>query len=194
MKRHISSEIFNDFEYNRIFEELYEPLCRYCYRYVFSSEVAEDIVQETFTNLWLNWYRLSKIKSLKSYLYTSVKNNSVREIQRNYFKTNSLNIDDYANAVSEYQQTTAEQLIEYDELLLIVEKALERLPNKCRIIFVMKRFDGRTNKEIAELLNISVKTVEAQMTIAIKRLSDTIRKLWPVQSMFLLNIFLKRNN
>lgn len=194
MKKLILSEFFDHVEYNRIFDELYEPLCRYSYRYVYSSEVAEDVVQETFTNLWLNWERLSKIESLKSYLYTSVKNNSVREMKRNYFRTNSLNIEDYEHTVSEAQQTTAQQSMEYDELLLIVEKALERLPKKCRAIFVLKRFDGKTNKEIAELLSISVKTVEAQMTIAIKKLSEAIRQLYPEKSLFLLYIFFRRFN
>ncbi len=189
MKKLVSPEIFEYEQYNRIFEELYEPLCRYSYRFVFSSDVAEDIVQETFSNLWLNWKRLSKIKSLKAYLYTSVKNNSVRELQRNYYKTNNLNIEDFAHAGSEANQETAQQTMEYDELLLIVEKALEHLPRKCRIIFVMKRFDGKTNKEIAELLNISVKTVEAQMTIAIKKLSQIIGKLWPDKMLILFNIF-----
>ena len=75
--------------------------------------------------------------------------------------------------------------------MAIVERALEKLPERCRIIFVMKRFDGKTNKEIAEFLNISIKTVEAQMTIAIKKMTSYVSVQWGAGVVVLLCIWLR---
>ncbi|MBN1116480.1 MAG: hypothetical protein JXA77_04725 [Bacteroidales bacterium] len=60
-----------------VFEELYEPLCRFCMTFIHQKDTAEDIVQEQFVYLWENWSRLSEIEAIKSYLYTSVRNKSL---------------------------------------------------------------------------------------------------------------------
>lgn len=179
-------------EYELVFDTLYEPLCKFCYRFVLSTEIAEDIVQDTFTYLWESWSRLSQMESLKAYLYTTVKNRSLKHLQKNYTKSPTLMIEDCNDDFIDSNQPSAEQLLEYHDLQSIVEQALSKLPERCRIVFVLKRFDEKTNKEIAQLLNISVKTVEAQMTIAIKRLTTIVNKQWGSGVVILLNIWIKR--
>ena len=175
---HENTNPFIDSNFTTLFKELYSPLCQFCFRFVLSAEITEDIVQDTFAYMWENWQRLSKIESLKSYLYTTVKNRSLKYLQKHFTKSSALIIEECKDDFIELNQPTAEQLLEYNDLHSIVEKALSQLPERCRTIFVLKRFDNKTNKEIASLLNISVKTVEAQMTIAIKRLTAIVNKKW----------------
>ncbi|MFA9390654.1 MAG: RNA polymerase sigma-70 factor [Prolixibacteraceae bacterium] len=182
---------FSNEKYKCIFNELYQPLCQFCYRFVLSADVAEDIVQDSYTYLWENWQRLSKIESIKSYLYTTVKNRSLKHLQSKFAKTTGLFSENEGNDRIDPDQPTAEELLEYQELQVIVERALSKLPERCRIIFVLKRYDEKTNKEIADLLNISVKTVEAQMTIAIKKMTTYVSVQWGAGVLILLNVMLK---
>ncbi|MBN1924286.1 MAG: RNA polymerase sigma-70 factor [Prolixibacteraceae bacterium] len=187
---HSFSSAFDCVEYKTVFDTLYEPLCRFCYRYVLSNEIAEDIVQDTFAYLWESWQRLSEMESLKAYLYTAVKNRSLKYLKKNFAKSPALTIEGYTDDIIDLDQPTAQELLEYRDLQAIVEQALKQLPERCRIIFVLKRFDGKTNKEIAQLLNISVKTVETQMTIAIKRLTSIVSKKWESGAVILLNVWI----
>lgn len=186
--RLILSESFENVQFNQLFDDLYEPLCRYSYRYVYSETVAEDIVQDVFTYLYLNWKRLSGMESVNAYLYMAVKNKSINEIQRNYAKRTLFDDAEVNELLLENNEVTAQQQLEYDELLVIVERALEMLPERCRTIFVLKRFEEKTNLEVAEMLGISIKTVEAQMTIALKKLTIYINKHWPSLSLILFNV------
>lgn len=169
---------FSDSNFTALFNEFYSPLCQFCFRFVLSIETTEDIVQDSFAYLWENWKRLSQMESLKSYLYTTVKNRSLKYLQKHFTKSPVLMIEECKDDFIDLNHPSAEELFEYHDLLTIVEDALSQLPERCRTIFVLKRFDDKTNKEIAQLLNISVKTVEAQMTIAIKRLTAMVNKKW----------------
>lgn len=184
------SDPFNDRNFNAHFEELYIPLCQYALKFVNDRCVAEDIVQDNFVYLWENRERLYKMDSIKAYLFTAVKNKSLNYLKAKYIKNTLHEIDNYRDSIIDNIDPSALELLECDELEAILEKALNHLPERCRIIFTMKRFGGKTNKEIAESLNISVKTVEAQMTIAIKKLSLFVNAHWETSVIVLLNVFL----
>jgi len=167
---------FYDEKFHRIFNELYSPLCSYCYFLINNYEAAEDIVQEQFVGLWENWERLNPIESIKGYLFQSVKNRSI-----NYLKNQSILIHPDENTLwlnFESKLPVASEMVENKELEKIIDQAIEQLPERCRAIFILKRIDEMSNKEIADQLNISVKTVEAQMTIALKRLYQFISNHW----------------
>jgi RNA polymerase sigma-70 factor (ECF subfamily) len=186
----IQSDPFFDKDFCNHFEELYVPLCQYAQKFVNDRDVAEDIVQDNFVYLWENWARLAKIDSVKAYLFAAVKNKSLNYLQKKYVKNTLRQIEDYQDLMSDIQHPTALELLECQELEAILEKALNNLPERCRIIFTMKRFAGKSNKEIAKDLDISVKTVEAQMTIAIRKLSAYVNTHWEVPAIILLNIIL----
>jgi len=188
---------FDDQNFNAYFEELYIPLCQYSLKFVNDSCVAEDIVQDNFVYLWENRERLYKIDSVKAYLFSAVKNKSLNHLKTKYIKNTLHKIDNLQNTIIDNIHPSALELLECGELEAILEKALNHLPERCRIIFTMKRFGGKTNKEIAEDLNISVKTVEAQMTIAFKKLSLFVNTHWETPVIVLLNVFLnlsEKNN
>ena len=181
---------FNDKDYNFYFEELYIPLCQFAQKFVNDHNIAEDIVQDNFVYLWEKWGRLSKIESIKAYMFVAVKNRSLTYLRKKYIKNTLHQIDDYQDLIIDNQQPTALELLECRDLEAILEKALNQLPERCRIIFAMKRFAGKSNKEIAKDLDISQKTVEAQMTIAIRKLSAYVNTHWDKSLLILLNIVL----
>jgi RNA polymerase sigma-70 factor (ECF subfamily) len=181
---------FYEKDYNNHFEELYVPLCQYAQKFVNDHDVAEDIVQDNFVYLWENWTRLSKIDSIKAYMFVAVKNKSINYLQKKYIKNTLRQIEDFQDSMIDYQHPTALELLECQELEVILERALNQLPERCRIIFTMKRFAGKSNKEIAKDLDISIKTVEAQMTIAIRKLNVYVNTHWELPSIILLNIIL----
>ena len=181
---------FNDKDYNFYFEELYIPLCQFAQKFVNDHNIAEDIVQDNFVYLWENWARLVKIDSVKAYMFTAVKNKSITYLQKKYIKNTLHQIEDYQDSMIDNQHPTALELLECQELEAILERALNQLPERCRTIFTMKRFSGKSNKEIAKDLGISVKTVEAQMTIAIKKLNTFVIAHWEAPGVILLYIIL----
>lgn len=181
---------FFDIDFSNHFEDLYVPLCQFALKFVSDRDIAEDIVQDNFVYLWENWARLSKIDSIKAYMFAAVKNKSLSYLQKKCIKNTLHQIEDYQDLMSDNQHPTALELLECQELEAILEKALNHLPERCRIIFTMKRFAGKSNKEIAKDLDISVKTVEAQMTIAIRKLSAYVNTHWDVPAIILLNIIL----
>jgi RNA polymerase sigma-70 factor, ECF subfamily len=181
---------FDDRNFNSLFEDLYSPLCQFCIRLVNDTDTAEDIVQEQFIYLWENWQRLSTISSIKAYLFKAVKNKSLNYLKKQFSKKGIIRLHESVEIPQDRMQPSAIELLETKELEELLEKALNSLPLRCRTIFNMKRFAEMSNKEVAESLNISVKTVEAQMTIAIKKLSAYVSSYWSLFVLFLIDLIL----
>ncbi|MDA3890880.1 MAG: RNA polymerase sigma-70 factor [Salinivirgaceae bacterium] len=178
-----------DEKYEDVFYQLYSPLCIYCLKIVDDSEVAKDIVQDQFANLWENWDRHSKLDALQAYLYAAVKNRALNYLKKHAVKNNINNLDIVSNNSME-PKSDPHHILENLELEQILESALNKLPNKCKEIFLLKRFAELSNKEIADKLDISVKTVENQMTIALKRIREYVKKNWSAL-VLLLNYFIQ---
>lgn len=152
--------------FSEIFNKYYLPLYQFAGRFINDAQKAEDVVQEVFVKLWTNRKDLRITSSLKSYLYVSVKNNAINFIRKE--KRLQFTEDFHVNH-SQSLTTPEEQVIE-DELVNAVHKAIVRLPRQCRLVYLMKRYDGLNYQEIAEILNISINTVKTQMKRALKNL------------------------
>ena len=189
-----SSDPFYYNEFQHLFDDLYVPLCRFALKFLNNTSLAEDVVQDTFVYLWENRNRLSFSDGINQYLYTTVKNKSLNILQKKYIKSVSILPNDKEIMIIGSKQPTAQELLECKELEKIFEDALNCLPEKCRIIFSMKRFANMTNNEIAKKLNISVKTVEAQTTIAIKKLTTYVTNHWNNSSLILFNLLLRKKS
>ena len=154
--------------FKAIFHQYYRPLTLFAIKYVGDAEEAKEITQEFFIRLWSKHSSLDINLSLRSYLYQSVRNTCF-----NYLETNKV----AQKRLSGFRESpftndnVLEKMIaaEQEEILM---KGIDNLPEKCRQIFFMSRMEKLSNKEIADKLQISVKTVEGQMTIAIKRLRN----------------------
>lgn len=173
--------------YNHIFNELYDPLCRFCYKMVYDKDTAEDIVQDQFAYLWEHWDRLNSIENISSYLYKAVRNKTINYLVKKQNHNTHNNLHEVNDLYTESECPSPQELLEKENLEKLLEQALEKLPEKCKNIFVLKRFGELSNKEIAEKLNISVKTVEAQTTIAMKRLKNYITDHWELS--IILTVF-----
>lgn len=158
-------------EFERVFRKYYEPLCRYAYSIVHDTDEAEEIVQEFFYTFWLNRNRISIRLSLKSYLYRSIRNRALRYLQHKNMESQYHSQDYVLNHVE-----SPEQVIQGSEMAGIIDKTLKGLPERTRQIFLLNRVNGLKYKEIADLLKISIKTVEADMGKALLELRLQLKR------------------
>jgi RNA polymerase sigma-70 factor (ECF subfamily) len=173
-----SLDPFLDKNFTGLFQELYSPLCRYCMKLVGEKDMAEDIVQEQFVYIWEHRHRLANSVSLKFYLFTAVKHRSINYLKKRFSGKSGDCLESLPATVLMDKIPDPSVLLENMELGRVIEHAIAQLPEKCRIIFTMKKIGEYSNKEIARNLKISVKTVENQMTIAFKKLISNISDHW----------------
>lgn len=161
----------NGFE--SIFHENFKDLCHFAYRYVNDHDTSQEIVQDIFITLWQKKDTLDPQKSIRSYLYTSVKNRCLNYIRDNKkFRSYRLDVEiELEIPVEDNDQ------IATDEIQSRINMALNKLPPKCREIFEMSRYEDMKYKDISEKLGISVKTVEVQMSKALKILRHELGDL-----------------
>ena len=170
--------------FDKLFREFYTPLCRFSLTIVPYDSLAEEAVQNVFVHLWEKRNTIEITNNVKGFLYQSVYHESIRLRKRRL-------------KLKEYQLEYINQLLptfddldnsERKQLKQAINRAIASLPEKCRDIFIMRRQEGLTNKEIAEYLGVSVKTVENQITIAIKKLRKELSpyiKHLPILLLFL---------
>ena len=154
-----------------VFRMYYSPLLNYAGRILKDVEAANDVVQECFCRLYERRRELRKELQVRPYLYKSVYNACMYAIKHQKVESNYINqelLDFYFSKVVETPE--AEQALLDEDLKGAIQDAINKLPERCREIFVLSKVDGLSNKQIAEQLNISMKTVEAQMTTAFVRL------------------------
>lgn len=159
----------NNFE--QIFRNFYSPLCIYANSFVRNNNVSEEIVQEIFYNLWKKRKTFQLKLSLKSYLYRAVQNNSLLYLQ--HLKVEDKYIDFVKNDLSVYHSNPEKEL-EFSELSNIIEDTLNSLSERSATIFQMSRYEGLKYEEIASKLQISIKTVESNISKVLKILRTNI--------------------
>lgn len=158
--------------FDSVFTYYYSGLCAFVYQFVQDRDASEDLVQDFFVSFWTDCPKLDISGSLKSYFFTSVKNRALDYLKHQQVKSQHkdyyLSIQDLTIESFEFAES---------ELMELLDEALKKLQPRCRQIFELNRFNGKTNKEIAELLNISQRTVELQISNALKVLKKELSKL-----------------
>ncbi len=150
------------------FEILYKSyhprLFAYCRKFIDDPEIAKDLVQETFINLWENKENIGIYISIKSYLFRSIHNISLNNIRHELVKDKFTNYSIFKLKEAEFQYYSRFDIglesIFYKEAEDIVFKITNTLPEQCKEVFLLSRNEGLKNQEIADKLNISVRTVE----------------------------------
>lgn len=164
--------------YRQLFRLFYKPLSKFAYTIVKSMEPAEEIASDVFVNVWKNRERLLEIASLKVYLYVAAKNLSLNYLNRQklpHFSLDELDVERSAG------DRSPEQLLISGEMAKKISEAVNNLPPRCKIIFKLVREDGLKYKEVARILDISVNTVDVQMAIAGKKISESLKLYLPFQ-------------
>ena len=163
--------------FEHVFRLYYTPLCLYAASITGRMDAAEEIVQELFYVFWKEKERLHLFHSVKSYLYGAVRNQSLQYCEhqevRNRYREAIISGDKPEDQTSDPQNE-----IEYKELENLVNRTLHKLPDRRLRIFRLHRFEGKKYSEIASILSLSVKTVEAEMTKALRTLRDEIENYY----------------
>ncbi|MDR0511107.1 MAG: RNA polymerase sigma-70 factor [Rikenellaceae bacterium] len=155
--------------FKELFDGYFLPLCRYMYLYVNDKSAAEDMTTDIFMNLWAVRGKLRIHTSFKSYLFRAARNRCL-----NFMRDNRRN-----SAIDGIDQGfDDDSFLEAEELSYIIEKAVSGLPDKCREVYTLSREQELTNREIADRLKISIKTVEAQIGKALRNLRKLLREYY----------------
>jgi RNA polymerase sigma-70 factor (family 1) len=159
--------------FRQIFDALFSNLSKFSYSFVQSKEAATEIVDELFVRLWTNKTHIIKINDLRVYLYTATKNASLNYIAK---KAKQIETEPYENLhVQIADGASPEQLMITKEMLQKIKQAVDGLPPRCKLIFKLVREDGLRYSEVAEILSLSVKTIDAQMVIAVSRIRESVK-------------------
>jgi RNA polymerase sigma-70 factor (ECF subfamily) len=157
--------------FEEIFKRTYPSLCTYANRIVKDHELVEELVDDVFCNVWRNRKRIQINASFRSYLIASVRNKSFDCLRKIKNRRNSAL--DAVSEVANGQSIALEEII-FEELNKQIEDAIQALPRQCRTIFQMSRNENLRYKEIAAILQISIKTVDTQMGRALKHLRKAV--------------------
>jgi len=157
----------------RIFyDRYYLRVYQYSSYFVQSQQLIEEIVSDVFCAIWQNRKKNTEIKNFEGYLYSITKHRAFYYIkQENRLSTDE--IQQVPHDLMKHNETPEIMAID-EEINSALQKAINELPERCRIIFLMAREEGLKYREIAKLLSISEKTVNAQMVLAIKRLTKKL--------------------
>lgn len=149
-----------------LFDKYYVALCLFAAKYLADIDLSRSLVQQVFMDFWTNRENVVISTSVKSYLYKTVRNRCIDVIRKE--KDTIL----FSESIENINQIPFRDLVEEAELNDRINASINQLPEKCREIFLLCRFEGLKYSEIAVRLGISVKTVEMQMGIALKRLRE----------------------
>lgn len=168
-EKHLIS-ISDEKVFETIFRDHYESLVHFARKYVMADDLAEEVVQEVFSNLWIKSGALEIKTTVKSYLFGAVRNACLNFLKHEKVKLAFANNERFVQSEAEITD-----FLELDELKERIEQAYAKIPDKCREIFEMSRHEGKKYQEIADELNLSVKTVENQMGKALKILREELK-------------------
>ncbi|MGC3944684.1 MAG: RNA polymerase sigma-70 factor [Chryseolinea sp.] len=150
---------------NELFELYYVPLCRFACAYVTLDE-AEELVSDVFVGVWKARKTINIESSVRAYFYASVRYACYRVISSK--KISTLSLDELEDVVDVVGARGADDEVIFQETQSFVSSVVQHLPPKCRQVFIMNRYDSLSYKEIAEVMNISEKTVENQLVKALQ--------------------------
>jgi RNA polymerase sigma-70 factor, ECF subfamily len=179
-EEHISGEM-DITQFEMIFKRYFNPLCAYAIKYTRDLDTAKEIVHKVYVNIWEKRESVKPDQNIRSYLFTSVYNRCL-----NHIRDSKKTVD--INQMKEQDGSVGfSGDLEIMELQASIEAGIQSLPDRCREIFILSRYDQLKYLAIAEKLNISVKTVEAQMSKALKLLKIYLTEFLSI----ILIIFLK---
>jgi RNA polymerase sigma-70 factor (ECF subfamily) len=173
----------NEGAYNEIFNRYWKKLYAVAYNRLRSKQASEDVVQDVLSSLWVRRTGL-EIDNLSHYLGTAIRYAVFRQLNKSIEK-NQLNADELM-LNNPFAEPEIFELMDYQILKKYLEQEVNKLPEKCQIVFKYSREQHLTNKTIAEMLNLSEKTIEAHITKALKYLKLALKSFSIFISFFFL--------
>lgn len=158
--------------YRELYFLFYKALSQFAFSFVKSREMAEEIVSDVFINIWKGRKNMEAIENLRTYLYISTKNISLKYLLKQH-KQVAIAIDALTIELESHDIHPDQMMITADMVNKITE-AVNHLPPRCKLVYKFIKEDGLRYKEVASILNISVKTVDNQLAIALKKIGAAI--------------------
>lgn len=168
------SENDDQLAFSELYKYYYPGLLSFAHSILKNKENAEEVILDVFISLWENRKTLQTIKKLPNYLYVATKHGAIRHLR----KKNIINFDELQDDF-EYTLVSPEQIFITKENITSINSIINTLPPKCRLIFRLVKEERLSYEEVATLLELSKKTVEAQLYIAYKRLIQEIKRTLP---------------
>ena len=178
----------DDSAFDILFRKYYKPLCYVAGIKTGDVHQAEDIVQELFTDILKSREKIRIKSGVDKYLYGMLFYKCYHFLKR---RIKSSSLDEISYEINDFSSIPSDKLEEI-ELEANIYDAISNLPEKCRQIFILSRFENKKNREIAEILKISIKTVETQMNIALKKLTSIFSEYLKVLIVSILHMILKK--
>ncbi len=171
--KHIEQLALGSHEAFRSIFMKYHPKMKYFIAHIVKSEaVAEDLSQEVFEKIWLIKEELPKLKSFNSYIYRMSKNIAINYIERKYIERT------YVDNYEVERDFLIDDVLEAKDIEMLVLLEVENMPNQRKRIFELSRYENLKNEEIAQQLNISKKTVENHLNLALNQLRKAIKNVY----------------
>lgn len=170
----LKNSIANDDQlaYRQLFIQFYSRLFRFVMSFIKNKELAEEIVSDVFINVWRRRTNLEDISNLRLYLYVSAKNitfNYLKKLDREKkVDLDTIDIEPESPFADPYQVMITSEMNQR------IKSAIDQLPPRCKLIYILVREDGLSYGQAAKLLQLSVSTIDNQLTIAIKKIAGTI--------------------
>jgi RNA polymerase sigma-70 factor (ECF subfamily) len=159
--------------FKEIYTCIYKNLYQFALALVRNKEAAEEIVNDVFIRIWRNRASLPTVQNLRVYMYTATKNSALNYLSRKA-RENITEPFDHINIELKGSVITPEQIMITAEMDKIIQQSVNALPPRCKMIFKLTREDGLKYKEVAQILNIAVNTIDVQMAIAVKRIAAAL--------------------
>ncbi len=163
-----------EYAFEILYKKYYEPLSRFAWRYVKSKAIAEEIVQETYTDIWISGDSWEINGSIRSYFYRIVRNKCLNHLKHQQIKEKYDTVWYEENYLHETDYVDERRL---KQIRIAIENAIKELPERSRMTYMLHRHDGLTYDEIAGVMGVSVKTVESQMSRTLKNLRKRLSYL-----------------
>jgi len=160
--------------FEQLFKEYYEMLCYFANRFIDNMPVAEEMVADVYTSVWEKRETLLISSSFRAYIYRAVRNRCLNHIKHQRIERAYMDHIRHHHLITDEGMDSARE----EELAKEVEEAIESLPERCRQIFKMSRYDDLRYLDIARELHLSPKTVERQMMIALEKLRRHLKHLF----------------
>jgi RNA polymerase sigma-70 factor (family 1) len=173
--------------FQQLFTKYADRIYYFAMQYIRNKEESEEIAQEVFVKVWLRRFDLKEDLSFSSYIFTIAKNALIDTIRR---RQKEIEFQENFSPGYNSSSTPTDEALELGELSSIIEKSIDELPTKRKQIYLLSRNEGLTYKQIADKLNISIKTVETHMRLALQQLKKNVNSNY---EMVILGIFIVSN-
>jgi RNA polymerase sigma-70 factor (family 1) len=159
--------------YQQLFKSLFPSLYKFCYCLLKSRELAEETANDVMITLWRNRQKLMEIQNIRVYTFVVARNLSLNMLNR-HARQDQVSLDDIKVDIV-LDTMNPEQILINEELKRKLERATQTLPSRCKLVFKLIKEDGLSYRETADVLNISVKTVDAHLVTAVRKLTAILK-------------------